>query len=536
MISVYDQSREELVGEQTKKVGIRQVIIDQSPFEGGKHFKITVNGNRVFAKGGDFIPVDMIYSQITRQKYEKVINLAIENNFNAFRVWGGGLYESDDFYDLCDEKGLIVWQDFIAACATYPSFDPEFLKNYIKEIKYNIRRMAHFASIVLYCGNNEIEMLMGAGTENVDRLANFTDASLYYVILPRVLYEEGEERYYHPSSPYSAPGVPPKSYLMGNQHLWGFFYHMFRFRDVACTFPNEGGLLGPTSLPCTVACLGDGQQYLHSFDYKLHDNCECDRSRWTPELHAVEQYLGIPFQKYQHSIPDSIYYLGFVHGEGLYEYLINFRRRMSDFTSAAIFWMFNACWPEVRSWGTVDYLGNRTPAFWSVKRALSPIAAEFAEEEICYSIYGINDRLTDKKGKLTYGYMLPCGDIKLQTVNVTLSANGARVIARLEKADLPEGAIPLLELEIDGEPLFRRRWINREHKLIGLEKTDILVTKHANGSATYFSKKPVFGVCLDLDGDDGTLSDNFFDLYPNRPYTVDLGSKNGDVLYAYMGI
>ncbi|MBR0443000.1 MAG: hypothetical protein IIX15_01535, partial [Clostridia bacterium] len=535
VITIVNQNDGSVIKEITKKVGLRRVEIDQSPFPGGTHFKIIVNGNRVFAKGGDFIPVDMVYSQMTREKYEVAIDRAIENNFNALRVWGGGVYEWDDFYDLCDEKGIIVWQDFIGACATYPAFEKDFLTDYIKEVKYNIRRLSVYASLVIYCGNNEIDMFMKNGTEDLDRLSQYTDASLYFVVLPRALYEEGDNHFYHPSSPYSLNGRPPQDRKTGDQHPWGFAYNIFPYRGLACTFPDEGGLLGPTSLPTTMACLSEGQQFVHSYDYKLHDNCTCDHLNITPEIHAMERYLGVRKPIGEMSIPDSIYYLGFVHGEGLYEYNINFRRRMSEYTSASIFWMYNACWPETRSWGTVDYFGNRTPAFWPVKRSFQPVAVEFVDAGDHYDIYGISDLLTDTPATLSYGYMLTSGEIKLETVEVTVKANDSVVVAALAKEGLPEGAIPVLELEVEGAPLFRRRFIDKEHKLIGLEKTEIRVVKNGDGTATYTADKPVFGVCLDLDGDDGELSDNFFDLYPGRPYTVKLGKKSGDILYSYMG-
>ena len=161
------------------------------------------------------------------------------------------------------------------------------------------------------------------------------------------------------------------------------------------------------------------------------------------------------------------------------------------------------------------------------------MAAEFAKADDRYDIYGISDLVVDTPAKLTYGYMLPSGKIELTTVDVTIPANESTVIASLAKEGLPEDAIPVLELEVEGAPLFRRRFIEKEHKIIGLEKSDIKVTLNGDGTATYLSDKLVLGVCLDLDGDDGELSDNFFDLYPGRPYTVKLGSKSGEVLYSY---
>ena len=533
LITITNQNDGSIIKQIEKKVGLRRVEIDQSPFPGGTHFKIIINGNRIFAKGGDFVPVDMIYSRLTRDRYQVAIDRAVENNFNALRVWGGGLYETDDFYDLCDERGIIVWQDFIGACATYPAFDEEFMQNYIAEVRHNIRRLSPYASLVIWCGNNEIDMFMG----REDRLPTYNDASLYFVVLPRVLYEEGEVRYYHISSPYSLNGRPPQDRLTGDQHPWLFGQgnrKIFMFRDMRCTFPDEGGMIGPTSLLTTMACLGEGQKFMHSFDYKLHDNCESDRELCAPE-HAVTEFLGVTRPMTEMPIADYVYYGGFIHGEGLTEYNLNFRRRMNDVTSASIFWMYNGCWPETRSWGTVDYFGNRTPAFWAVKRAMANVAVDIVANGDALDVYGINDYLVEKPATLSYGYMLPGGEINLTTVSLTLPANNSAVLVSIPKADLPEGAIPVAELQAEGEPLSRRRFIAKEHKLIGLEKTDIRVVKNGDGTATYTADKPVFGVCLDLDGDDGELSDNYFDLFPGRPYTVKLGSKSGDVLYSYMG-
>ena len=131
--------------------------------------------------------------------------------------------------------------------------------------------------------------------------------------------------------------------------------------------------------------------------------------------------------------------------------------------------------------------------------------------------------------------MMPNGEVDVKTVDVTLAINNSSVIASLDSKALPAGAIPFAELLVDGEPLARRRFVDKPYNELGLTKTEIKVTKNGDGTATYVADKPVFGVCLDLDGDDGALSDNFFDLFPGRPYTVKLGGKSGDILYSYMG-
>jgi len=187
------------------------------------------------------------------------------------RVWGGGMYESDDFYDLCDEKGLLVWQDFIGACSTYPSNDNEFFENYRSEIKYQIRRMSRYASAVIYSGNNEIEWQVWESMPG-DR---FPDANLYHWILPRTLKEEDPFKYYQPSSPFSPDFEYPNADYTGDQHPWnvGFGnFNLFEYRSYECRFPNEGGLRGPNSLPAVMSCLEKGQEYMHSFSWQVHEN------------------------------------------------------------------------------------------------------------------------------------------------------------------------------------------------------------------------------------------------------------------------
>lgn len=539
-VTITDLESGAVIGTVTKKVGLRHVEIDQSAREDvGRNFKLLINGRQLFAKGGNMIPLDILYSRFTRDRYELLIDRAVENNFNALRVWGGGIYETDDFYDLCDERGIVVWQDFIGACASYPAFDEDFMKNYLAELRYNIRRMSSYASLVIYCGNNEIDQFSAAGHDGwVGRYCQYTDASLYYVLAPRLLREEGDHHYYQPSSPWSPDGDRPTDYQTGDQHPWAIGFanrDYFQYRKMDCRFPNEGGMLGPTSLPCIMTSLSEGQQYLHSLDYKLHDNSVADWRDGEP-IYMLKEKLGFDVKLHDGlSIPDYTYYGGFLHGEGLTEYIINFRRRMNDTTGSAIFWMYNDCWPATRSWTTVDFLGNRTPAFWSTRRAFAPVAVDIVKTENGFDFYGISERLEAKAAKLSYGYMLPDGTVDVKEIEVTLPVNSSAVLASLDGATLPEGAILIAELDAEGEPLARRRWVEVPYNELGLGATDIKVTKNADGTATYLAQRPVLGVCLDLDGEDGELSDNFFDLYPGRPYTVKLGSKSGEVLYSYMG-
>jgi Beta-galactosidase/beta-glucuronidase len=508
-----------------KKTGFRKVVIDQSKHpEGGNYFNLIVNGVKVFAKGGNMIPADIIFSRLTRDVYKTLIDRAVEANFSMLRVWGGGIYETDDFYELCDERGIMVWQDFINACASYPGYDDEYYQNYRGEVTYSIRRLSRFPSLVIYAGNNELIWLTaGYGGKH------YPDAQLYHWLIPKILRAEGEERYYQPSSPYSFDSTDDNSDIVGDQHPWfiGFSDRdYYKYRTKVSRFPNEGGMLGPTSLPNMNACFSEGQDYMHSFDWELHDNSISHNETCSPDLMLSER-LNLSTDGM--SVRDYTYYGGFCHGEALTEYILNFRRRMYN-TSSAIFWMYNDCWPATRSWTIVDYLRNRTPAFCPVKRAFAPVTVDIVRDGGEFVVYGISERLYEVKAELEYGAFSTDGKYQTQKLSVTLAPNISTPLARF---NTPDGYIPYSILAAEGEPVARRHFIEKPYNELGLIRGEIKIERIGT-KAVYTAEKFTLGVCIDLDGDT-PIGDNFFDLFPGKPYEVELAGKSGDVLYAYQG-
>jgi beta-mannosidase len=208
-----------VIGEHTRKIGFRHVRINQDKHpESGNHFVLEVNGKPIFAKGGNFVPADTIFTKIDRARYETLIDRALEANFNLLRVWGGGLYEKDDFYEVCDEKGILVWQEFIFACAKYPTTDEKFLADIKREATHQIRRLAHHPSLVIWCGNNEMEW--GCYSWGYEKGVAHPDYALFHLALPMILKQEDPTRYYQPSSPFSPDHEPPNRDDMGDQHPW----------------------------------------------------------------------------------------------------------------------------------------------------------------------------------------------------------------------------------------------------------------------------------------------------------------------------
>ena len=504
------------IHEEIIKHGLRRAVIDQSkhPVK-GTYFILTVNGNKIFAKGGNFVPADIIYSRIKREDYELLIDRALEANCNALRVWGGGMYESGDFYDICDEKGLVVWQDFIGACSTYPAGNREYFDDYTREITHQIRRMSRFASLVIYSGNNEIEWQVW----NPPAGEVYPDANLYHWILPRTLKAEDPYKYYQPSSPWSPGFEYPNDDFTGDQHPWnvGFGdFDFFKYRDYECRFPNEGGLRGPNSLPAVMACLEEGEKYMHSFSWQIHENSIDDWGSGNSADLMVKEWLGADVSP--EDLETYIYLGGFVQGEGLSEYILNFRRRKFD-SASAIFWMYNDCWPAVRSWTIVDYCKNRTPAFYPVKRAFEPVAVNIVCENGRLLVYAVSDIPKNTPAVLEYGIFTADGEyIEKKTEKIEIEANSSHIAAKIDH-DLwqktgEKKAFPYALLYAGGKNVSYGRFINKRHHELELVKTpEISVRKDEKAKKAYLKSDAfVIGVSLDLTG--RQAEDNFFDLFP----------------------
>ena len=529
-----------VAGEAVRRVGFRRILVDQSPHPaGGRCFILNINNRPIFCKGANFVPADVIPARINRSRYEVLIDRALDANFNLLRVWGGGLYESDLFYDLCDERGILVWQEFIFACAQYPLHDATFLSSVRQEATYQVRRLANHASLAIWCGNNEIEWL--AEERQWATGVAYPDYALYHLLLPRIVNEEDGTRFYQPSSPFSPDYGPANADQMGDQHPWsiGFADTDFRkYRRMACRFPNEGGILGPTALPTVLACLPAGTTPASSLSprhasarallaWEQHDNSVAywGGDRPYPDT-MLEEWLDLA--RRDMTVEEYVYWAGVLQGEGLSEYIRNFRRRMFD-SASAIFWMYNDCWPATRSWTIVDYYGRRTPAFWHVRRMFRPLIVALVIEDDRVCIYGVNEGL-GWQGELRYGLFALAGDDRRDTTQtVTLPGNQSALLAEFPRSawrsrgELTYGAFAILSQ--DGREVARDRLFLPLYKDLALPKAFINV-RRAGGHAIFESDVFAWQVCLDLTGE-VPLPDNFFDVLPRIPTVLDWPAELG---------
>ena len=513
-----------------RRIGFRHVRINQEPHPvRGTYFVLEVNKKPIFVKGSNFVPADIIDCRVTREKIETLIERALEANFNCLRIWGGGLYQSDAFYELCDARGILVWQEFIFAGAKYPAWDNDFLEDVKAEATYQIRRLAHHPSLFIWCGNNEIDWA-NAEWKQFQCSPRNPDHGLFHAVLPQLLREEDPSRFYLPSSPFSPSALPPNDPDRGDQHPWsvGIMGSDFRlFREMTCRFPNEGGFLGPTALPTVRACLPEGAA-IGSFAWEHHEN---SISYWggicTADA-ALEESLGIGIKGI--TLEQYVYCSGLLQGEALAEYIKNFRRRQFD-SAAALFWMFNDVWPAVRSWTIVDYYLRRTPSFHPVRRAFAPVVVVVAREGDRVSIYGINDG-AHWHGRLRFGLCALAGGYPYsQHIDVTIPANQSVCLARFAYAEWEK-------LDITRHVAFAT--LSRENRVVAQDRLVLPFFKEMHwprnpmieiawdGEIARFScDQFAWNICLDLDGE-MKLGDNFFDLLPGVareiPWPRDLGA------------
>ncbi|MCL1888500.1 MAG: hypothetical protein FWF96_06480 [Kiritimatiellaeota bacterium] len=513
-------------------VGFPPVRINQEPPpETGRYFIVEINNRKVFLKGGNFVPADLVTARTDRARCETLVSRALEANFNCLRIWGGGLYESDEFYETCDRAGVLVWQEFIFACAKYPAHDLEFHTSVMAEATHQVRRLAQHPSLFVWCGNNEKEM--GEWDwKYMDETPVHPDWSLFHFDLPRMMKREDPTRFYWPSSPYSHDFENPNADHTGDQHPWslGFFDTDYRkYRAMICRFPNEGGCLGATSLPTTLACLPEGpQRKLYSFAWHHHDN---SIALWAGEPSAVDLQLNTYFgvtPDANLAIEDWVYWGGLVQAEAYKDYIESFRGKMFD-SASAIFWMYNDTWPATRSWTIVDYYLRRTPSFWSVRRANAPVHVILAENaDGGATVWGVNDTPAAFSGTVRFGVFGLSGGYGMdESAKVTL-APGARtklgVVSAAAWADPARNGTFAWLSDAAGKEVARThlfRLLPNEMK--GWQKPDVSV-RLENGEAVFTSKAFTLGVCIDLDGET-PLTDNFFDLFPGREHRIPWTSK-----------
>lgn len=511
------------------KIGIRKIEVDQSPHpEVGKHFILKINDKPIFCKGGNWVPPDMLYSTVTAERITELVDLAIGANFNLLRIWGGGTWAGHELLRQCDEKGILVWHDLLFACSKYPGDHPEWARQVRDEVRWGMREFAHHASLVVWCGNNEIEQGDWEwGYDNHYR--THPHYALFHHDFPMIASQDAPHVFYWISSPYSPDYMRPNDPTVGDQHPWGVSLQQngptdwWVYRDYVDRFPNEGGVLGASS-PATIReFLPEDQRYVNSPAWDHHDNPYAMQPMTPGQpgrmYQTITHWTGLNPAELDwetHAFVSSL-----LQAEGISEYITNYRRRMFS-SSAAIFWMYNDSWPTTHSWTIVDYYRRKKLAYHPVRRVFQPVTVIAAGTDGVH-YFGVNETREPVELHITYGTFIPSQLIETDSTTVVLPPNQVLDIGwgwdRSYFDNMANSGGFITAHTTDGVLLAQHRVFFKPFHELGLFTNPDISLELTHGILTLRSDVFVWGVCLDIDGE-RDVAHNCFDLLPGVPYSL----------------
>ncbi|MGB8646354.1 MAG: glycoside hydrolase family 2 protein [Anaerolineae bacterium] len=386
-----------VLDQRTFKVGLRTIQLHQQPDDWGQSFTFVVNGIPIFAKGANWIPADSFPARISRTQLEHLIGSAAQAHHNMLRVWGGGYYEDEYFYDLCDRHGILVWQDFMFACAVYPLDNFAFLDLLAVEVRATVRRMHHRACLALWCGNNEMEQGWAewgwSRPDTQDLKAAYE--RFFYHTLPEWIFAADPDHAYWPSSPSSnIPFDNPQSNLRGDIHQWRVWHGMKPFSDYRETPARFVSEFGFQSLPtlATIAAFAEPTQWnLTSYLMEYHQRHPSGNSNMVTFL---TNHFRLP-----RDFPSLVYLTQLVQAEGMRIGVEHWRRHPA--CSGTLYWQLNDCWP-VASWSSIDYFGRWKALHYASRRFYAPILLSIEDAGEQMGLFVTNDTPAPWSGEVRW--------------------------------------------------------------------------------------------------------------------------------------
>lgn len=521
-----------------RRIGLRTLTVEQRDDQWGRSFCHVVNGVSVFAMGGDYIPEDNILSRVTPERTRRLLEDARLAHFNCVRVWGGGYYPDDFFFDICDELGLLVWQDFMYACACY-DLSPGFEKSITEEARQNVRRLRHHASLALMCGNNEMEMFQqqalsahlqgGASPFQPWEMHHLSDyIRMYEHILPGVMRELAPEVFYWPSSPSSGGALDaPNDPSRGDVHYWDVWHGEKPFSEYRKFLFRYVSEFGFQSFPCpaTVESFsGPGDRNIFSRVMERHQRNKAANGK-------ILSYLSQTYL-YPSGFDKLLYASQLLQADAIRCGVEHWRRHRGRCMGAVI-WQLNDCWP-VASWSSIDYFGRWKALHYAAKRFFAPVLLSAHEEGEHTQNPQINEFITRPIRKTA---RLNVSNETMETADCTLRWALRGADGRVKREGEERVAVPALsalwldtlsfpEADLTGDYFsydlwMDGRWVSGGTALFCAPKhfrfEDPRLEVSAEGDeitvrASAFARY----VCVESEDPDLLLSDNFFDMNPGE--------------------
>ncbi len=505
--------------------GIRKVELIREKKGENEGFHFRVNGLDVFAKGANMIPLDYFPHRIKKKDYKSLIDNAVSVNMNMLRVWGGAVYENDWFYNLCNQEGIMVWQDFMFACMMYPS-DNEFLASVQEEIEYHIKRLRNHPSLVMWCGNNEVlegfhywgwKEQLG---EHADEAFN-SYKRIFYEIIPETLRILDASRPYHPSSPSASYWGAPKI-QSGDYHFWDIIKEplpISSYEENVGRFMSEFGFKSYPELKTIKSFTEEKDLDIRSDVLELHQG-------WDSGADLVERHVNQLFGK-----PDTFnnfLYLSQLAQSHAIKTAIEAYRRAKPLCMGSLFWQFNDCWP-CASWSAIDYYGRWKALMYELKHLYTDVMISLVLKNNHLQVFVISDIPNPLKVRVILklmnfeGHMLYNKEIDYQTFASVSEMIFSIPLEKLNISNLENQVVFVAEIFNENKRLDRNLFyfVRPADLLLNPVGPEIEVNESGN-KAMIFLKSPVLlkNVYLESTLTEGFFSDNFFDLLPGETKPV----------------
>lgn len=518
------------------RTGLRSLLLRRDPDHWGRSMEFVINGIPIFGKGADVIPFDSFPTRVTEATYRYILQSARDANMNMVREWGGGIYENDDFYNICDELGLIVWQDFMFGGDMYPG-DAEFLDNVRQEAIDQVKRLRNHPSIVVWCGNNEVEvgwMFWGDRQEFKAAVGEKTAAKvwqdymvLFDRVLPDVVVEYGQPVPYWPSSPSANFEDIPGSQRIGDMHYWEVWHALApieKYKEQLPRFMTEYGFQSFPEMNTIKAFSIPSDWDISSSVMLSHQKNKGGNGRIYDYL---LRYFGQPKDF------ESFLYASQVMQAEAIKMGAEHLRRSRPRTMGSLYWQLNDCWP-VASWASIDYYGRWKALQYYARRFYSDLLVSPNEENSALQIYVVSDkqqaqaaqlhvRLLDLSGKVLEEKTQNI-QVKPLSSDVYLSLPVTGLLAQRKRNEVFIDA----QLLVDGKPVSRNLYFFTPMKDVQLPQPEIRANLQAAGDGyrvTLQSAQLARDVYVSFADIDAKFSDNYIDLLPGESVQIEVTSK-----------